>query len=226
MNGLKTFRRILILFFLFFAAAEILAQTEQYALPVDEAKKDGSFVAFRGKLIKAVRSRDRKFVLGILDRKILNNFGGDGGVEEFKKQWEFDSPTSEFWDAMLDVITDGGGFIDKNMFAAPYTFVAYPENVEVSDYEMITGSRVNLRSRPTAASELIAQLSYNIVKVDYENSIKKPGEEDDYSWLKVETFGGKKGFVSAEYVRSPLAWRAIFKRIGGKWKMTAFVSGD
>ena len=227
MNRLKTSYRILILAFLICAAAVgVRAQKEQYARPVDQAAKDASFVLFRQKLIEALKKRDRKFVVSILDREILNNFGGDGGVAEFKKQWNFDGSKSEFWDTLLAVVTDGGGFTEKDTFAAPYTFVVYPDDLEVTDYEMITGSRVNLRSRPEAASELVARLSYNLVKVVYEKSVKKKGNENDYTWLFVETFGGKKGFVAAEYVRSPIAWRAIFKKIGGKWKMTAFVSGD
>ena len=52
---------------------------------------------------------------------------------------------------------------------------------------------------------------------------KKDGE---YLWLKVETLGGKKGFVNAKFVRSPIDYRAIFEKKSRSWKMTAFVSGD
>ncbi len=91
---------------------------------------------------------------------------------------------------------------------------------------MIFGNNVNLRAKPDLSGEVVSQLSYNVVKVDYENSIGKNGEEQTYSWLKVETLGGKKGFVSAEFVRSPIDYRAIFTKEKGKWKMTAFVAGD
>jgi hypothetical protein len=38
--------------------------------------------------------------------------------------------------------------------------------------------------------------------------------------------GGKKGFVKAEFVRSPIDYRAIFEKKGRNWKLTAFVAGD
>jgi hypothetical protein len=44
--------------------------------------------------------------------------------------------------------------------------------------------------------------------------------------LKVETLSGKKGFIKAKYVRSPIDYRAIFEKNNGKWKMGAFISGD
>ena len=66
----------------------------------------------------------------------------------------------------------------------------------------------------------------NIVKVDYENSVSDGKQEPTYSWLKVETLGGKKGFVGAEFVRSPIDYRAIFVKEKGKWKMSTFVAGD
>ncbi len=64
------------------------------------------------------------------------------------------------------------------------------------------------------------------MKVDYEKSVKEETDEDKYLWLKVEILGGKKGFVNAKYVRSPIDYRAIFDKNNGKWKMTAFVAGD
>lgn len=226
MNRLKILHRILFLSFLIFGtSANILAQ-ERYVLPVDEGKKDASFVSFRQKLTDAVKIRDKKFILGILDRNIMNSFGGSGGIKEFKETWKIDSPKSEFWNEMLTVITNGGVFSSKNTFAAPYSFDKFPKDLDAFEHQVIFGSNVNLRSRPESSSKLISQLSYNVVKLDYENSVKEKTAEDKYLWLKVETLGGKKGFVHAKYVRSPIDYRAIFEKKNGKWKMTAFIAGD
>ncbi len=43
---------------------------------------------FRENLIEAVRRRDVKYVVGILDPAIVNSFGGSGGIEEFTKMWK------------------------------------------------------------------------------------------------------------------------------------------
>jgi hypothetical protein len=91
---------------------------------------------------------------------------------------------------------------------------------------MIFGNNVNLRVRPDTKADSIAKLSYNVVRVDYENSVPDKKREGVYLWLKVETLGGKKGFVSADYVRSTIDYRGCFEKKNGKWKMTLFLAGD
>lgn len=212
----------------FFTAS---AQEERYVKPVDEARKDASFHAFRTKLVEATRKRDAKYILSIVDRDIKLSFGDLRGVEDFKKTWKIDSPQSEFWQEFLPVITGGGTFYreegNKNkQFFAPYTYTSFPEDLDAFDYSVIFGSNVNLRSKPAANAPVAARLSYNIVKVDYENSVKDKNKKDTYSWLKIESLGGKKGFVKAEYVRGPIDYRAGFEKKNGKWMMTFFIAGD
>lgn len=230
MNKLTIFKipNKVFLFFslLFFVAAFNISAQERFVLPVDEAKKDSSFVAFRQKLIEAVKKRDQKFIIGILDRNIRNNFGGDGGIDEFKEIWKIDSPKSAFWDEMLTIITNGGVFFDKSTFIAPFSTENFPRDLDAFEHQIIFGNNVNLRFEPKSSSKLIAQLSYNVVKVDFDNSVKRKASEDKYLWLKVETLGGKKGFVNAKFVRSPIEYRAIFEKTNGKWRLGAFISGD
>lgn len=211
------------------AFINVSAQKERLVLPIDEGKTDASFKTFREKLIEAVKKRDVKYVLGILDPAILNSFGGDGGIKEFKEMWKIDSPASELWDELLIVLTNGGSFFKEegnNLFCAPYSFKQFPDDLDAFEYQMIFDNNVNLRARPDLKTKTIAQLSYNVVKVDYENSVANKNKEGEYIWLKVETLGGKKGFVSAKFVRSPIDYRACFEKKNGKWKMTTFVAGD
>jgi hypothetical protein len=219
---------LVVLCFAVFSIFNVSAQ-ERYVRPVDEAKKDASFLAFRTKLIEAAKRRDAKYVLSIVDRNILSSYGGDGGVEEFKKMWELNSPNSKFWKEFLTVMTNGGTFSEEEgskIFSAPYTFNGFPEDLDAFDYSAIFGNNVNLRAKPDLNSKTNAQLSYNIVKVDYQNSVKKSGSDEEYSWLKIETLGGKKGFVKSEFVRSPIDYRAGFEKKNGQWKMTFFIAGD
>ena len=205
---------------------DVSAQKERFVRPVDEGKQDKSFSAFRVKLIEAVKKRDKKYLLSVLDPNVKNNFGGDGGIEEFKEMWEIDSSKSKLWDELRVVLSNGGGFQDKNTFAAPYSFVFFPADLDAFEQQVIFGNNVNLRAKPDKSAKVISQLSYNIVKVDYENSVSDGKQEPTYLWLKVETLGGKKGFVSAEFVRSSIDYRAIFVKEKGKWKISAFVAGD
>lgn len=204
----------------------VSAQKERYIRPVDEGTKDKSFSTFRAKLIEAVKMRDKKYLFSVLDPNIEASFGGDNGIEDFKKMWDINSSKSKLWDELLTVLSNGGGFQDKNTFAAPYSFKSFPADLDAFEYQVIFGNNVNLRSKPDLSAKVISQLSYNIVKVDYQNSVSDGKSEPTYLWLKIETLGGKKGFVNAEFVRSPIDFRAIFVRKKGKWKMSAFVAGD
>ena len=202
------------------------AGQERYVMPVDEAKKDASFFAFREKLIAAAEKRDAAFILSILDPKIELSFGGDSGIADFKRIWRITSRDSVFWNEFLPVIKNGGSFVrggNTKLFYAPYTFNGFPEDVDSFEYQAIFGKHVNLRERPDTNSPVVASLSYNIVKVDHERSVKN-GE--NYAWLNIETLGGKKGFVKSEFVRSPIDYRAGFEKRRGVWKMVAFITGD
>lgn len=212
-----------------FTFSHALAQ-ERFVKPVDEAKNDASFRAFRTKLIEAAKKRDAKYILSIVDPKISNTFGADNGIRYFKTFWKIENQKSEFWDEFLNVITRGGTFMKDNsrnkQFCAPYTFTSFPDEVDAFEYQAIYGSNVNLRAKPEADAPVVANLSYNVVKVDFENSVKVKNKENEYSWLKVKTLGGKQGFVKAEFVRSPIDYRACFEKKKGIWKMTVFIAGD
>ncbi len=202
---------------------------ERFVVPIDEGKKDASFNTFRAKLITALKKKDKKYLISILDPNIKVSFGGDDGITDFKNFWEIDKADSKLWNELLLALNNGGKFINEGntkTFCAPYSFWGFPDDLDSFEYNVIFGNNVRLRSKPDLSSDIITNLSYNIVKVDYENSVRDSKNNEVFAWAKIETLGGLKGFVSAEYVRSPIDYRACFEKTNGKWKMTAFVAGD
>ncbi len=68
-------------------AAPALAQQKPAAkvqdglfAPRDEAAGDQSWTRFRDRLLEAVQQRDKKFVLGVVDRNVRNGIGQPNGV--------------------------------------------------------------------------------------------------------------------------------------------------
>lgn len=217
---------ILILILLFSIPA--LAQ-ERYLMPKDEAARDKSFAPFRSKLIDAVKRRDAKFILSILDADIKNSFGGNDGIEEFKEYWQIESADSKFWGEFLPVIGNGGHFQAEGdgglpIFTAPYSFAGFPNDLDAFEHSVIFGSRVNLRKAPNLTSPVVGKLSYNIVRVT--NTIPLSDDAESPDWHEIETLGRLRGFVKAEYVRSPIDYRAGFQKKSGVWKMIFFIAGD
>ena len=222
----------IVLICLFFSIS-ILAQSaesvpkEHFAMPFDEANKDPSFKTFRTNLIRTLQNKNKRLLYNVLDKNIQLSFGGDAGIEDFKRLWKINK-SNDVWEELLTVMQNGGKFLGGDgakTFCAPYLFTAFPEGIDEFENQAIFGSNVNLREKPNLTANIITQLSYNIVKVDYINSVTSTTDKNDYIWFKINTLGGKTGFVAAKFVRSPIAHRACFQKKLGVWKMTAFIAG-
>ncbi len=227
-------KKILLIALIVFSAVAAFAQ-EKYVKPVDEAKKDASFLGFRKKLIAATEKKDWRYIYSIVDPKIATSFGGDTGSAAFKGRWRLQDKDSKFWKEFLPVIKNGGAFTGEgrdrlNYFSAPYTFSSWPDEVDGFKHLAIFGSNVNLREKPSMGARVTTQLSYNVVGIDYDASVRiKTGPEEhdfEYDWYKVKTLGGIEGFIKAAFVRSHIDYRAVFAKKRGVWKMTFFLAGD
>jgi hypothetical protein len=221
-------KKTFIVFALMACVATAAFAQERFVKPIDEGDQDASFSAFRKKLLTAVDRKDNAYILTIVDRNIKNGFGGNDGIAEFKKQWK---NLDEFWKEFGAVIKNGGQFTGdgadkKNSFSAPYLFTVWPANIDAFEYSAIFGNNVNLRETPDPNGKVVTKLSYNVVKVDQNETRRGLSDDDDPKWVKVETLGGLKGWISAPYVRSSIDYRAGFEKVRGVWKMTFFLEGD
>lgn len=104
-------------------------------------------------------------------------------------------------------------------FSAPYTYSAWPEDLDGFIYSAIGGENVNLRTAPNTNAEIVGKLSYNIVKTEDQDGVPE-------GWDKVSTLGGMSGYVKSEFVKREIGYRAGFEKKRGKWVMTFFVAGD
>ena len=195
--------------------------------PVDEAPNDAEFMNFRKQLIHAVRKHDLTFVLSVLDPQIKNSFGGESGTDEFKSMWQPESADSQLWDTLLRLLSMGGSFSGKDSelyFLAPYVYSRWPNEFDPFEYAAITGTNVNLRREASPDAPVLARLSYNIVKLDPDES--SANEITDSSWVRVTTLDGISGYVSSRYLYSPVGYRAGFIKRDGKWRMQFLIAGD
>jgi hypothetical protein len=225
--------RITVLVIVLGLCCSTLFAQERFVRPVDEASKDATFLAFRNRLIAAVDKKDARYIYSIIDPRIQLSFGGDTGLATFKRVWKPERADSDFWKEFGLVIKNGGKFVNEpnapKLFAAPYTYSAWPDDLDSFENLSIFGFDVNLREGPSTDSRVLGQLSYNVVRVDTAKSVtRKVGgrEVGGFTWYYVETLGGKKGYVNADFVRSPIDLRAGFEKKRGAWRMTFFLAGD
>jgi len=188
-------------------------------LPVDEASRDPSFVAFRESLMDVVARKDRAALLAVIDPTgIRSSFGGDGTLAEFENLWSLDRPDSKLWPELLTVLSMGGAFESDDAFWAPYVFSSFPESVDAFEWLAITGQKAPLHSEPRDESPILARLDYTLVR--------SPDAPEPGDWTRVTLDDVGTGFVRSDLVRSPVDYRAVFTKRDGRWVMTAFVAGD
>jgi hypothetical protein len=80
-----------------------------------------------------------------------------------------------------------------------------------------------VRKEANTRSAVIRTLSFDVVKLGQDKATNSAIRRQ---WVPVVLADGQKGYVAADYIRSPIDYRAIFVKKGGKWIMTAFIAGD
>jgi hypothetical protein len=204
-------------------------------LPVDDAPKDPSLLEFRTRLMDAARRQDLDYVLSVLAPHVVNSFGGDEGIEGFKRHWELDTGRTRVWSTLLEVLSMGGTLHvtpsaaeigAEAEFWAPYVYSRWPNEFDSFEYGAITGEKVKVRSRPSRRAPVVATLSYHIVKMSPDAVADEEAKDQTTSWVKIATPDGKDGYVSSRFLRSPIDYRIGFVKGNGKWLIKTFVAGD
>lgn len=201
--------------------------------PVDDGASDPGFSAYREKLLAAVRARDERALIALVAPDIFLSFGGgEQGASAFRTRWKLWSRDSEIWSELEEILTKGGAFRDitaeRRQFCAPYVFAAFPDEYDGFMNVAVTDPAEPLRAGPRDDAQVLATLSYEIVKpelfqppeLNHEDETKAP------EWRKVETFDGLTGYVREAAIRSPIDYRACFEPRDGSWAMTVYVAGD
>ena len=215
---------VLVLFLLIAICSPPLRSQERKLEPVDEATKDMSWAHFKNRLLDAVMKRDRKFVLGILDRNIRIGVDGVRGVDEFRKQWFLDADDSPLWRDLPSALFLGAAYMKRERgpreLCAPYLLAQWPRTMDPHAYGAIIARDALVKAAPSSDSPTLATLSYDIVAVaDWEVADKAPDFPQKWTKIKLKT---GEGYVPEEQIRSPIEQVACFVKTENGWRMTAF----
>jgi hypothetical protein len=195
-------------------------------MPVDQASEDPSFLAFRTRLIEAVRRRDADRVF-------------EATEPELGKQWAA-GLTDGFFRDLDRILALGGTFTTmwgsrpgRREFCAPYAYSLFPDRhkwpedlsevLEEDEPWVVVGSAVAVRRRPSISARVIARLTYDLVPVDSVDRRDESGAP--YIWQTVQLPDGRKGWVEASLLWGHRESHACFAQVNGQWQMTAFGLG-
>ena len=193
--------------------------------PVDEADEEPSFFSFRSRLLEAVARRDTAFLFAHTAPEVHVSFGAENGLSAFKRQWNLDSSPagSDLWPTLARVVGAGGRFSESGRFVAPYVYSDWPDSLDAFQHVAVVGEDVRVRASPSTGSLVRARLSFAVVPLA-EGHAERTG--DGRAWLKVRLRDGREGYVAADYLQSPVGYRAGFEKRRGKWFLAFFVAGD
>lgn len=204
-----------------------LAAQERALEPLDEAAKDASWNRFKKRLLAAVDRRDRQFLLGILDKNVRSGFEGGRGVAEFRKHWALDSEDSPLWPELRAVLPLPAAWHrpekGRSELCVPYVAVRWPQDMDAFNGGAIIAADVLAKAAPSASSETVATLSYNMVGVaDWEVADQAPDSRQ--KWVKVRLASGE-AYVPEEQIRSPVEHTACFVKGESAWRLVGFGPG-
>jgi len=194
-------------------------------LPKDESSKDVSFVTFKSQLLKAIKTKDERFLLNTIDPQVHFSFGDEAGKNNFIKNFELEKnpKSSEVWKVLEEALKLGFFLNREGNFVSPYLFENFPEDLDPTMYSLVSAVNVNIREEPNTKSKVIEKLSHSVVGLDYSMAAIKSGE---CNWQKVCLASGSAGYICDKYLRSPLDYRIFFEKKKQKWMITTFIAGD
>ncbi len=194
--------------------------------PRDEAAGDQSWTRFRDRLLEAVQQRDKKFVLGVVDRNVRNGIGQPNGLEEFMRQWDPDAEDSPLWRELPRALHLGAVYYSHERMprslCAPYVLPRWPKNTDPHGNGAITARETALRAAPSGTADIITSLSHSVVRVlDWEVDDSDAGSRQKWTKISVQE---REGFIPEEHVRSPLEHLACFRKGEAGWRLTSFLA--
>jgi len=192
-------------------------------LPTDESSLRGDFSEFKHNMITAIINRDTSFIFSMLDSSILNSFGGNGGIHEFKTMWKIENDHSEFWILFKESFELGGTFTDDTLtFEFPYVSTTFPDNYDSFSYGALIKEDAIIYLSPNKDLKFHSA-SYTIFRILQWTDLDCRRQEE---FIPVLVSKNRYGFVHTSDFRSPLDYRGSFIYQSNSWKLNSFVAGD
>lgn len=205
----------------------------------DESANDESFAAYLTQLREVIRNRDLDALGALVDEdQVLATASGQRGMLAMIETWDLalHPRRSPFWRKLQDAV-DGGCQWDEDegtfsapafMFHSKYGKQLLDEHILPQHRAVITGQRVRVRSQPSLQGEVLAELSWEVVKLsgpaDPATMTEIGGSR--YPWYPIVLPDGQRGFCYGKYIRPLHFLRATFGMVGGEWKLIAFPTAE
>ena len=185
--------------------------------PVDQCIADPSFVQFRSDLRRTIARHDTDALLKVVADDVHASLGGHIGKKDFIELWDLKGPrTSKVWKELGDALRLGCTM--SNGVATAPSFEDQLGGDRDAFETMIALPGARLLRRPNDGASVVANLKWNVLTMRE--------AWDVGPWIAVRLDDGRSGFVRRALARSPIDYRAWFRKREGKWRMEGFLAGD
>ena len=168
-------------------------------LPVDDASRQPDFFSFRAQLQTSLARHDADAVHGGPQSNIKLSFGGDDGIESFRRIWRPTEADSELWAELGAVLALGGTFSSESSFTAPYVFSKWPDKFDGFEHVALIASERQDSLRAAGRRINRRELELRDSPVARANGIV---EAD--GWTAVQLDNEQTGYVASRFARSPI----------------------
>ena len=198
--------------------------------PVDEALAEPELVAYRDKVLAAVRARDWPALQDLMYYRI--GFGPD--YQDAKRRllgdfWGMPSVDSPLWWKLERALTWGSRFNPGRVLVSPGLDLAWPAGLD-RERHLVAGPDVPFYAEPSPNTPVVARLHHDVVAL-------VDGSFAGYDWhtnredhsggvfYHVRTADGRTGHVFHRDLASPLEHQAYIAKVEDRWwQLVAFVS--
>jgi hypothetical protein len=168
--------------------------------------------------MRALSRSNLAYVRSILAEEIA--FDEGEGRAEFIAAWRLDGPEGRIFLSELHRALSLGcvheAEDEEPEARAPY-FGAAEDDLWGRIVATMAGAP--LRTGPTDDAPIAATLDWHLLEILGE-MVTDEGEET--GWLMVRTGSGIEGFVRIEHVRGGEDYRAVFRKVQGRWRLVSF----
>lgn len=238
-SGISLFKALMII--ISTVVMPISGKGQDKLYPPSVEIEDNSLYKFIIELTLAVGKKDSAFIIHHMTSDMMNSFGGDGGINEFREYWHNLEADSDFWPLAERLLKLGGGkyLSSTRQYSIPYSYSVWDslsQNYDPFTHSTIIGNGVNVRDSPNInTSTIIGQLSYDVVINDWDKTANSKKEHQvieksytgSYQWEYVCTLDNSIcGYVYWKYIQSPIDYRMGFIKVDNDWKISFLVAGD
>ncbi|AKQ42463.1 hypothetical protein CP97_11135 [Aurantiacibacter atlanticus] len=190
--------------------------------PRDECLDQPGASEFLGSLDSAVQARDEQAFLALVADDVILDFGGGSGKALLRERLKDDDLA--LWDELNELMTLGCAS-DGARITMPWYFAQdFPSTPGA--VAIVTGESVPLLEVPEDTTEPLAQISWDMVEVSFEDTAQHE------NFAKVSWNDGKagtrpyEGYIAKDRLRYLIDYRVIAARRNDRWSITNFIAGD